>query len=131
MQMYGRENPAFGKWNMSNKLTYAEAFRRQQIKDEQIERTALARRMDSNVLKFVESRSRGGEESPLGVLRERLREVIFEMGSRLYVVYPRYLVMRDVEFIHMTGNSITCRLYNSDAAEEKRGVDIRTHHITE
>ena len=63
--------------------------------------------MDSNVLKFVESRSRGGEETPLGVLREGLREVIFEMGNRLYVVYPRYLVMRDVEFIHRTGESIT------------------------
>ena len=63
--------------------------------------------MDSNVLKFVESRSRGGEETPLGVLREGFREVIFEMGNRLYVVYPRYLVMRDVEFIHRTGENIT------------------------
>ena len=103
--MHGRDNPALVKWN--NKLTYAEVFRRQQIKDEQIERTVLARGMDSNVLKFVESRSRGGEETPLGVLREGFREVIFEMGNRLYVVYPRYLVMRDVEFIHRTGENIT------------------------
>ena len=29
------------------------------------------------------------------------------MGNRLYVLYPRYLVMRDVEFIHMTGEKIT------------------------
>ena len=106
-QMHGRENPALVKWNLSNKLTYAEVFRRQQIKDEQIERTALIRGMDSNVLKFVESRSRGGEETPKGVLKEGFREVIFEMGNRLYVVYPRYLVMRDVEFIHRTGESIT------------------------
>ena len=63
--------------------------------------------MDINVLRFVESRSRGREETPLGVLREGLREVIFEMGNRLYVVYPRYLVMRDVEFIHRTGENIT------------------------
>ena len=106
-QMHGRENPALVMWNLSNKLTYAEVFRRQQIRDEEIERTALTRGMDSNVLKFVESRRRGGEETPLGVLREGLREVIFEMWNRLYLVYPRYLVMRDVEFIHMTGEKIT------------------------
>ena len=53
------------KWNLSNKLKYAEVFLRQQIKDEQIERTALIRGMDSNVLKFVESRSRGGGEKKL------------------------------------------------------------------
>ena len=29
------------------------------------------------------------------------------MGNRLYVVYPMYLVMRDVEFIHRTGENIT------------------------
>ena len=73
--MHGRENPALVKWNLSNKLTYAEAFRQQQIKDEQIERTALARGLDINVLRFVESRSRGREETPLGVLRDGLSEV--------------------------------------------------------
>ena len=97
--MHGRDNPALDKWTLSNKLTYAEAFRQQQIKDERFERTALARGMDSNVLKFVESRSRGGEDTPLGFLKEGLIEVVFGMGNHLYVVYPRYLSMRDVEFI--------------------------------
>ena len=104
--MYGRDNPAMVKWTLSNKLTYAEAFRQQQIKDERIERTALARGMDSNVLQFVESRSRGGEDTPLGVLREGLIEVVFGMENRLYLVYPRYLSMRDVEFIHRTSECI-------------------------
>ena len=62
--------------------------------------------MDSNVLKFVESRSRSGDKTPLGVLREGLMDVVFEMGGRLYVVYPRFLSMRDVEFIYSTSERI-------------------------
>ena len=42
----------------------------------------------------------------MGVLREGLMEVVFEMGGRLYVVYPRFLSMRDVEFIYRTGERI-------------------------
>merc|ERR1711894_545241 len=90
-RVYGRDNPALVRWTLSNKLTYAEAFRQQQARDERIERTALTRGMDSNVLKFVESRSRGGEDTPLGVLREGRMEVVFGLRDRLYVVYPRYL----------------------------------------
>ena len=33
-------------------------------------------------------------------------EVVFEMGGRLYVVYPRFLSMRDVEFIYRTSERI-------------------------
>ena len=104
--VYSRDNPALVRWNLSNKLTYAEAFRQQQVRDERIERTASMRGMDSNVLKFVESRSRSGDKTPLGVLREGLMEVVFEMGGRLYVVYPRFLSMRDVEFIYRTSERI-------------------------
>ena len=106
-QLHGRENPALIKWRLSNGLTYAEAFRRKQVRDEQIQRTANMRGMDSNVLRFVETRGRRGEGTPLGVLKEGFREVILEMEDRLYVVYPRYIVMRDVQFIHMTGEKIT------------------------
>ena len=125
--VYGRDNPALVRWTLSNKLKYAEAFRQQQIRDERIERTALTRGMDSNVLKFVESRSRGGEDTPLGVLREGLMEVVFGMGDRLYVVYPRYLSMRDVEFIYRTSERIVvaavrqsgdCLLYTSPSPRD-------------
>ena len=75
--VYSRDNPALVRWNLSNKLTYAEAFRQQQIRVERIERTASIRGMNSNVLKFVESRSRSGDKTPLGVLREGLMEVVF------------------------------------------------------
>ena len=43
---------------------------------------------------------------PLGVLREGLMEVVFGLRDRLYVVYPRYLSMRDVEFIYRTSERI-------------------------
>ena len=33
-------------------------------------------------------------------------EVVFELGGRLYVVYPRFLSMRDVEFIYRTSERI-------------------------
>ena len=61
--VYSRDNPALVRWNLSNKLTYAEAFRQQQIRDERIERTASIRGMDSNVLKFV-SQEVGVETKP-------------------------------------------------------------------
>ena len=54
-QIHGRENPALIKWKLSDRLTYAEAFRQQQARDNEIQRTADERGMDSNVLKFVKS----------------------------------------------------------------------------
>ena len=55
-QMYGCENPALVKWKLSDGLTYAEAFRRQQARDNEIQRTANERGMDNNVLRFVQTR---------------------------------------------------------------------------
>ena len=47
-QMHGRENPALIKWKLSAKLTYTEAFSQQQARNNEIQRTADERGMDSN-----------------------------------------------------------------------------------
>ena len=62
--------------------------------------------MDSNVLKFAQSRAMRGRGTPLWYLREGFQEIIVLMEDRLYVLYPRYLVMRDVQFMHRTGEKI-------------------------
>ena len=104
-QMHGRENPALIKWNLSDKLTYAEAFSQQQARDDEIQKTADQRGIASYVLRFATTRAlRDG--TPLWYLQAGFQEIIVLMEDRLYVMYPRYLVMRDVQFMHRNWEKI-------------------------
>ena len=101
--MHGRENPALIKRRLSDRLTYAEAFLQQQARDNEIRRTANEKGMDSNVLRLAQTRGMRGRGTPLWAMQERFQEIIVLMEDRLYMLYPRYLVMRDVQFMQRTG----------------------------
>ena len=122
-QMHGRENPALIKWRLSDRLTYAEAFLQQQARDNEIRRTANERGMDINVLRFAQTRGMRGSGTPLWALREGFQEIIVLMEDRLYVVYPRYLVMRDVQFMHRTGEKITVPAVGQDGDTLERKIE--------
>ena len=87
------------KWRLSEKLSYAEAFSQQLARDEESQRTAEQRGIDRNNLRFVNSKSLV-KESPLWCIKAGFKEIIVLMEDFLYVMYPRYLVMRDVQFMH-------------------------------
>ena len=119
-QIHGRENPALIKWKLSNKLTYSEAFSQQQARDDEIQRTADQRGIDRNVLRFANTGAlRDG--TPLWYMQARFQEIIVLMEDRLYVMYPRYLVMRDVQFMLRIGEKIEVAAVgqNGDTLEHK------------